>query len=661
MRALFFKKCLPALLAPLLISSSCSSSAPVDTVIVPRPAKIEMLDGSCRAKSEPTVSIVEDFPYGPEAYILEITSDGISIQAGTETGAFYAQQSLKQLREHSGRRIRAQRITDWPRFEYRGVHMDVSRHFFGKEVVKKQLEMFASLKINTLHWHLTDGEGWRIRIDRYPLLHEVAAWRPIADYQQWCDNGRYYCKADHPGAYGGYYTKEDLREIVAFADSLHITVIPEIEMFGHSPEVTAVYPELACGTKECIVHEDGTWERGQGEYCIGKEATFEFLENVLDEVLDIFPSKYIHIGGDEAGKKNWAECPDCRRRMREEHLDGVDGLQSYGISRIERYLNDRGRSIIGWDEILEGGLAPNAVVMSWRGVDGGLKAAAMEHRVIMTPNDYCYLDRVQGNPLTEPEGFGGHIPLSRLYSYDPAPASMEGREYVMGVQANLWTEKVGTPEHLEHMYYPRVFALAEIAWTPQEERDYDDFRSRALLMSRSAVKKGYEVFDISAGDDLRDGYEKGVDHLAKGCKVTYYSTYSPRKYRAAGDSTLTDGQVGGWDFHDRWQGWGDVDCIYVVDLGSVRKIHSISTTFGQWASSGIYIPDEVSYEISDDGNQYERIFVQKRNSADSILPAAFVAYDWRSRKAVKTRYIKVKAIDDRNRGSWLFTDELIVR
>ena len=322
-------------------------------------------------------------------YDLEIRPERIIISANNDEGLFYGVQTLNQIMVScAGSALPCLKIEDYPRFPYRGMHLDVSRHFFDTEFIKKQFDVIASYKLNRFHWHLTDGAGWRIQIKEYPLLTEVAAWRPAPTWKEWWNGNRHYCRQDVPGAYGGFYTREDIKDVLEYARSKHITVIPEIEMPGHSEEVLAVYPELSCSGEPYK----------NGEFCIGNENAFEFLETVLDEVISLFPSKYIHIGGDEANKEAWKKCPKCQQRMKDEGLKSVDELQSYLVHRIEKYLNSKGRELLGWDEILDGGLSPNATVMSWRGEKGGIQAVRMGHDAIMTPGEYCYFDAYQDNP-----------------------------------------------------------------------------------------------------------------------------------------------------------------------------------------------------------------------------------------------------------------------
>ena len=369
----------------------------------------------------------------PESYTLEVTPHKITVQATSGAGLFYGVQTLLQMAQpamEGAWSVQATTIQDSPRFEYRGLMLDVSRHFRSKEFVKKQIDALAYYKLNRLHLHLTDAAGWRIEIKKYPLLTELAAWRPEANWKRWWnEGGRKYCRFDAPGASGGYYTQDDIRELVNYARERHITIIPEIEMPAHSEEVLAAYPGLSCA---------GEPYKGS-DFCVGNEETFTFLENVLTEVMALFPSEYIHIGGDEAGKQAWKSCPKCRRRMADEELKNEDELQSYLICRVEKFLNGHGRKLLGWDEIMEGGLAPNATVMVWRGEEGGVRAVKAGHRVVMTPGKFCYLDSYQDAPQFQPEASGGYLPLANVYSYDPvSPAfTEEEAKLIYGVQGNL--------------------------------------------------------------------------------------------------------------------------------------------------------------------------------------------------------------------------------
>lgn len=447
----------------------------------------------------------------PESYTLSVTPQQILIRATSGAGLFYGLQTLLQLAQPSGAgsySIASVEIEDTPRFAYRGLMLDVSRHFSTKEFIKKQIDALAYYKINRLHLHLTDAAGWRLEIKKYPLLTEFAAWRTDPTWKQWWNGGRKYVRFDAPGAYGGYYTQDDIREILEYARQHYITVIPEIEMPSHSEEVLAAYPQLSCSGEPYK----------NSDFCVGNEETFTFLENVLTEVMELFPSEYIHIGGDEAGKSAWKTCPKCQKRMTDEHLANVDELQSYLIHRIEKFLNNHGRHLLGWDEILQGGIAPNATVMSWRGEEGGIAAVTSGHRAIMTPGAYCYLDSYQDAPYSQPEAIGGYLPLKKVYSYNPVPASLtaEQAKLVYGVQGNLWVEYIPTPEHVEYMIYPRILALAETAWSAPERKSWPDFHTRALSAVADLQAKGYHPFDLKKEIGSRPESLQSVSHLALG-------------------------------------------------------------------------------------------------------------------------------------------------
>ena len=421
-------------------------------------------------------------------YWLEIGRKGVKIEAADQEGVFYARQSLKML-ESLDSSVVFCTILDWPRFRYRGILLDESRHFQGKEFVKKQLEMIALFKMNRFHFHLVDNPGWRIQIDAYPRLTQLTAWRPQAEFWDWevDEIGGEFVEEGTPGAYGGYYTKQDIAEILAFAEERYIEVIPEIEMPGHNYETRAAYPELACSLPEAEMPDK--WE-----LCPGKESTYEFLEEVLLEVFEMFPSEYIHIGGDEAGKRNWERCPDCQARMKAEGLESVEELQSYMIRRMDRFAHEYGKRIIGWDEILEGGLAPDATVMSWHGTQGGLQAIAEGHDVIFTPTHYYYLDYHQ-DP-NQYRAAGRYVPLEKVYSFDPMEERIPEADahHVLGVQGNLWTEHVREAWHAEMMLYPRAFAIAETGWSPATRKDYPNFERRVSAFSEVARTMGYNVY-----------------------------------------------------------------------------------------------------------------------------------------------------------------------
>ncbi len=412
-----------------------------------------------------------------EAYSLNIDENQIIVQAGSGAGLFYGVQSLIQIIGTTDGQLPIVEIQDKPRFVYRGLHLDVARNMFPVVFIKKYIDMMSHFKFNTFHWHLTEDQGWRIEIKQYPKLQEVAAYRDETVVGHAITKTREQAKYDGK-RYGGYYTQEEVNEVVTYAAERYITVIPEIELPGHSQAALAAYPELGCtgGPYKTAT----TWGVFDDIYCAGKETTFEFLENVFDEVLPLFPSTYVHIGGDEAPKTKWEKCPHCQKRIKDEGLTDEHELQSYFVQRMEKYLNSKGKTIIGWDEILEGGLAPNAVVMSWRGEEGGIEAAKQNHDVIMTPVSWCYLDYYQADPETEPLAIGGDLPVEKVYSYEPIPHELTNDEakHILGAQCNLWSEYITSTDYAEYMVYPRAIAMSEVVWSQKEKKDYENFVNR---------------------------------------------------------------------------------------------------------------------------------------------------------------------------------------
>ena len=654
---------------------------------------------------------------GDEAYRLDISPDGARIEASSAAGAFYGLQTLAQIARGNSR-IPAVAVADRPRFPYRGVHLDVSRHFFSTEYIKKQLDLLATYKVNRLHWHLTDATGWRLEIPSRPRLTEFAAWRPERLYSDWRKNGR-YCEHDTPGAYGGYYTEADVRDVVEYARLRHITVIPEIEMPGHSAEVCAAYPELSCYGEPYR----------SGEVCIGNEETFSFFEDVLDEVIRIFPSHYIHIGGDEASRRHWEQCTKCRQRIADEGLDGEAGLQSYMIERIERFVRSRGRDIIGWDEILDGGLAPNATVMSWRGVEGGIKAAQMGHDAIMTPEAYCYLDHYQDDPETQPVAFGSPVTIFQCYSFDPAPAELgaDTAKHIIGVQGNTWAEYIPTNEHGEYMLYPRIIALAEVGWTDPGRKDVQSFKRRVNAEARHIRSLGYNPFMLSEqvqtaqtidydrrhialeltsekdpidirytvdGTEptaasplytqpfivedsilltaqlfdgaqpigrpmrLRTDYHKGIGKtIAYADSGGYYR--DKELYMAGGDSGLLDGLRGGKSYMDgRWQGFCPNDLDAVIDLGEETEISRVMANFMQIRTPLVFLPARVEVWASTDGTDFRLLGEDVCPPDEAGRDVAFRDFGWTG-APVRARYVRFRAVQDKNQ--FLFTDEIIIQ
>jgi hexosaminidase len=428
-----------------------------------------------------------------EGYIISIATHQIKI-TGKNAGLFYALQTLMQLMPaKTQKQISLQNavITDYPRFKYRGMHLDVGRHFFPISFVKKYIDVMAAYKLNNFHWHLTEDQGWRIEIKKYPKLTSIGATRGGTIIGNYPGTG-----GTDNEVYRGYYTQSEVKELVAYAAARFINVIPEIEMPGHSSAAIAAYPELSCfPERDTFISDKTPWSGSrQGKQVqqtwgvfddvfVPSENTFKFLENVLDEVIALFPSKYIHIGGDECPKEYWKQSAFCQQLIKDNNLKDEHGLQSYFIQRIEKYLNSKGRSIIGWDEILEGGLAPNATVMSWRGEKGGIDAAKLSHDVIMTPGEGgLYFDHKQSNSPDEPLTIGGYAPYTKAYNYDPVPKELsdDEKKYVIGVQANVWTEYMETPEKVEYMIFPRIFALSEIAWSPQNRKNLVNFSQQRM-------------------------------------------------------------------------------------------------------------------------------------------------------------------------------------
>ena len=476
-----------------------------------RPGTENLPDGFVRIVSETVLPKVKvtgneakadvrlylDLSLSEEGYTMEVAPEGVSIKGGSEKGVWWGLQTLGQILIQTAAaaspgeplNVPGLCIQDAPCFAYRGAHFDPCRHFFTVDELKKFIDIMALHKLNTLHWHLTDDQGWRIEIKEYPLLTEIGAVRKETKLGHYRDDAAGYDGI--PYGEGCWYSRQDVREIVEYAADRQITVIPEIEMPGHAVAALAGYPWLGCTGGPYEVRT--TWGISDDVFCIGKETTFEFLENVLDEVCEMFPSEYVHIGGDECPSVRWESCSDCRKRMKEEGLTEARQLQGYLLHRIEKYLNDKGKKIIGWDEILEGGVTPTATVMSWRGPEGGIAAARQGNDVVMTPNNYFYLDYYQtADPEAngEPLGIGGYVSLEKCYSFDPYDKLDEAtRKHIIGIQANTWTEYIRSFDHLQHMDLPRFAALSEVAWS-EEKSGYDDFLARVT----ASMKPAYEYF-----------------------------------------------------------------------------------------------------------------------------------------------------------------------
>ncbi len=657
------KAALPVILLILLFISGWTEAK---IRIIPEPSVVEWKKGIYSTKVAEGTGVwldalngtlfPDDFQRFPtvESYFLKVTPREIRLEARDAKGLFYGKQTLRQLLEMTAKgrlRIPAVEITDQPRFAYRGIMIDVSRHFYPKEFILKQLDAMSRYKLNTLHLHLTDAAGWRLEIDRYPLLTRVAAWRTHPEWKSWWNGDRKYLHYTDPGAKGGYYSKEDVREIIRYASERNISVVPEIEMPGHSEEVLAVHPELSCSGKPYQ----------QGEFCPGKDTSIVFLQHVLSEVMELFPSTYIHIGGDEANKTPWKNCVHCQERMRELGLQNEKELQSWFVSQIGSFLKQNGRRLLGWDEITEGGIPEGATVMSWRGESGGNTALLTQrHAAIMSPGGFCYLDAYQDAPHTQPEAIGGYIPLAKLYSYEPFSEveSRVHRDSMLGVQANVWTEYISTEKHAETMLWPRAMALAEIGWSEKGKKDFGAFRKAALREVEKLKSAGYSPFELKNEVGNRPESLSKQIHKAVGKKVSYLSEFN-QVYAAGGDSALTDGWRGGWTYGDgRWQGFiGPRRLELVIDLGEKQKFKSVALDCMQSEGAEVYLPVWLQIEISDDNQNYTVIH-REENAVIKTGQVQFRRYSWKGRAVA--RYLKVSARSSRELGGWIFTDEVIV-
>ena len=598
-----------------------------------------------------------------EGYQLKITSDKILISAKSQKGAFYAFQSLRQLlpvdfeksntSNETQIAIRCLEINDAPQFEYRGMHLDVGRHFFSVDFIKKYINLMSMLKMNTFHWHLTEDQGWRIEIKKYPKLQEIAAFRNETLIGHHTDQPHQF----DGKKYGGFYTQKEIKEVVKYASERQITIIPEIEMPGHSQAAIAAYPKLGCTGKQITVATK--WGVFEEIYC-PQESTFKFLEDVIDEVAELFPGKYIHIGGDEAPKTRWKECAHCQELIKKEDLKDEHELQNYFITRMEKYINSKGKQIIGWDEILEGGLAPNATVMSWRGTSGAIQAAKEGHDVILTPGSHCYFDHYQSDNENEPLAIGGFLPLEKVYSFNPIPEELtkEESKYVLGAQGNVWTEYMQTPEKLEYMAFPRAIALAEVVWSSSKNKNYSDFINRLAYFQKrlnllnvnyanhlyevkgefktsdknltyelKSTSKTHKIYYSLNNDALTTLYKKPiiVDRSIK-IKAAVYNTQKKKlgnyfeeeinlhkaigqkislkvppneAYNAGGKQALINGISGNNKrYGDKeWLGFSGEDLEITIEFNKLTKIKSISTRFyngnGQW----IYAPKEIGLQL----------------------------------------------------------------
>ncbi|RSK48903.1 glycoside hydrolase family 20 protein [Hymenobacter rigui] len=663
-----------------------------------------------------------------EGYMLSVQPTQVVLAASNAQGVFRGLQTIRQLlpvQRGAAVRLPAVEVIDKPRYQWRGMHLDVSRHFFGVEFVKKYIDYLALHKLNTFHWHLTDDQGWRIEIKKYPRLTSVGGWRDGTLIGHYTDQPHQFDNV----RYGGFYTQEQIREVVRYAQERYITVVPEIEMPGHAVAALAGYPELSCTGGPFKV--EGLWGVFDDIFCAGNEQTFTFLQDVLTEVMPLFPGKIVHIGGDEAPKTRWHNCPKCQARMKAEGLKDEHELQSYFVQRMEKFVNSKGKSIIGWDEILEGGLAPNAAVMSWRGQEGGTTAARQKHNVVMTPGSHSYFDHYQGLPELEPLAFGGYLPLSKVYTFEPTPKELTPAEqqYILGGQANIWTEYIPTEQQVEYMAFPRMSALAEALWTPARQRNWPDFQQRMQQQYRRYEAWGgnyaRSAFNVrpqltldparrtttvtlqmdAAGPQIRytsDGseptaasmaytqpftvpnsavikaasFEEGkmtgkvttrelLMHQAFARPVTLLNEAN-KSYKGMGPLTLVDGQKGSTNHADgQWLGFYGSDLVATLDLQKPTEINTVTSTFLRAVGSGIQLPTSVEVAVSEDGRTFQTVY--SAPVSVQTAPAKPSVSEVRADvKKTKSRYVRVTARNAQAPGAarpdtWLFVDEIVVQ
>ena len=652
----------------------------------------------------------------PESYRMKVTDNAVTITGPTEAGVFYGIQSLrKSLPVAAGANIvlPATEISDTPRFAYRGAHFDTSRHFFTVDEIKAYIDMQALHNMNRLHWHITDDQGWRLEIKKYPKLTKIGANRTETVIGR--NSGEYDGKP-----YGGFYTQEQAKEIVDYAAERYITVIPEIDLPGHMQAALAAYPELGCTGGPYEVWRQ--WGVSEDVLCAGNDQVLKFLEDVYEELIGIFPSEYIHVGGDECPKVRWEKCPKCQARIKALGLKSdqthtkEERLQSFVINHIEKFLNDHGRRIIGWDEILEGGLAPNATVMSWRGEKGGIEAAKQKHDVIMTPNTYLYFDYYQSKDIeNEPFGIGGYLPIERVYSYEPMPASLtkEERKYIKGVQANLWTEYIATFPHVQYMVLPRWAALCEIQWSTPEKKDYPDFLSRLPRLIKWYDAEGYNyakhVFDVQAEFDpnpkegtmdvtlytidgapvhytldgteptaaspvyedvlkikesvilsakvIRPGGEsktvtEKIDFSKSSMKPIVANQPINERYMFKGASTLIDGLKGNSGYRSgRWIAFLGNDMDMTIDLQQPTEISSVTISTNVAKGDWVFDARNLSVEISDDDETFQKIASEEYPEMKETDKDGIVEHKL-TFAPVTTRYVRVIASPENSLPAW---------
>ncbi|MEG2755090.1 MAG: family 20 glycosylhydrolase [Mucinivorans sp.] len=653
-----------------------------------------------------------------EGYTIIADKSGVSVRGKDYAGLYYGLVSLMQLYEQG--RVPYVQVEDYPRFAWRGVMLDVARHFQPKQKVMEFIDLISLYKINKFHWHLTDGIGWRVAIDHYPELTAKGGWRKEGRKEApWV--GLNVNAEPGDSLYGGFYTKSDIREIVSYAASHYIEIIPEIEMPGHSEAVSFIYPEYFCSSAA----------PGGGVYCAGKDSTYIFLENIISEVAELFPSKYIHIGGDEVGKGQWMACKDCQKRMRSEKLTSGEQLQSYFTHRIETHVNSLGKRLMGWDEIAQGGLASTATVMSWTGFQSGIDAANAGHDVVMCPLDYVYFDHYQGYHDSEPQAWGGYNGLRRVYDFPVIPKGIapDKERFVLGGQANLWTENISSYDHITYMLLPRLAALSEVLWSPNNVRNWDHFAAKMarefdfydrqgltysgssltpqltmhggtlslsselgifpiyysldgtepttmykepLILNKDVTLRARTMRTNAAGQEVQIGYEVRQEHLnnkATGSKVIYGSPYS-QQYSGGGPTALVDNRLAIKRGDDPlWQGFENCNILLTVDLKNDELISKVVLRFFEHiGSTSVMQPTALEVDISPDGHTFTNVFKAE-------YPVAMENFNAFTREypiefgATRARYVRIKA---RNMGplpqghpragspSWLFMDEVVI-
>ncbi|RMA66107.1 beta-N-acetylhexosaminidase [Ulvibacter antarcticus] len=755
------------LVSVLIIGCKSETTTDLTNALIPKPQQIEVMDGTFTLDNKTTlfadqefevvanflsgflqmgagipmekaseetaqIKILKDAAQAMEAYSLIVSENNIIIKASDASGAFYGVQTLRQLLPvffetqnniHNQTAVIPQlKIQDAPKFPYRGMHLDVSRHFFPKEFIKEYISYLALLKMNYFHWHLTDDQGWRIEILQYPDLTNNGAYRDETLIGHYNENPQLFDRK----RYGGFYTQEDIKEIVEFATKHNVTIIPEIEMPGHAQAAISAYPELCCNGKDVKVATK--WGVFENIFCPNQK-TFAFLENVLTEVAELFPGEYIHIGGDEAPKVQWKTCAHCQKLIKEHNLKDEKGLQSYFIKKIETFLNSKGKKIIGWDEILEGGLAPNATVMSWRGTSGGIEAAKQKHPVIMTPTSHAYFDYYQSENSDEPLAIGGYLPLKKVFSFNPIPDELDAADskFILGAQGNIWTEYIATKEQVEYMVFPRILAMSEVVWSgPSEnlEEDYANFllRVEPFLERLDALRVNYanhlyeiegrvlkeddkvlyELTTPTSGKEIRYSLNASEEkiyktpipiskdavikarvykvgkvlgrpftdtiHYHKGILGKVHLNVNPHaSYSAGGKEALINGIQGSNSrYGDKeWLGfWGD-DVEISIDFPEETEVNSVALRFynanGQW----IYAPKKASLcvELLDGNLVSSEVAIAPKN--DTTIVEVLLEFE-----AVKTKKLLIKVpsfgmIPEGSQGSennaWTFIDEVVIK